>query len=48
MKTIEKIPLKERKVRKSGKTLTSILTARSKVVFLPISLAENVVSKISI
>lgn len=30
MKTIEKIPLKERKVRKSGKTLTSILTARSK------------------
>ncbi|KAL3366998.1 hypothetical protein AABB24_011616 [Solanum stoloniferum] len=30
VKTIEKITLKERKVRKSGKTLTSILTARSK------------------
>ncbi|TMW94935.1 hypothetical protein EJD97_009583 [Solanum chilense] len=30
VKTIEKIPLKEREVRKSGKTLTSILTARSK------------------
>lgn len=30
VKTIEKIPLNERKVEKSGKTLTSILTARSK------------------
>ncbi|MCD9637857.1 Cyclin-B1-1 [Datura stramonium] len=30
VKTIEEIPLNERKLKKSGKTLTSILTARSK------------------
>lgn len=30
VKTIEEIPLNERKLQKSGKTLTSVLTARSK------------------